>query len=185
MRRLLPFILSAAACAGPELPPPGGTPRADSAFAAVQARGAEVMGVDQQAATHVFEDLADGGRILFTANDASDTSAVRTIQAHLRAQATAFAAGDFSGPARVHGRAVPGTDVMAARRRSMRYDASDRPDGGELRIVATDPEALAAVRRFLQFQREDHRAAGHEGHGAAMDHAAHMRAGPMPGARMP
>lgn len=185
MRRLVPVILSAAACAGPDLPPPGSTPRADSAFAAVQARGAEVMGVDQQAATHVFEDLADGGRILFTANDPTDTAAVRTIRAHLRAQATAFAAGDFSGPAQVHGRTVPGTDVMAARRRSMRYDASDRPDGGELRIVATDPETLAAVRRFLQFQREDHRAAGHEGHGAAMDHAAHMRPGPTPGARMP
>ena len=39
----------------------------DSAFAAMQTRGQAVMGVDQYASAHVFEDLADGGRIIFLA----------------------------------------------------------------------------------------------------------------------
>ncbi|MFN9577023.1 MAG: hypothetical protein ACK6AH_10800, partial [Gemmatimonadota bacterium] len=65
------------------------------------------------------------------------------------------------------------------------YAASDRPAGAERLIVASDPDALAACRLFLKVPREVHSAAGHESHDAAMDHAAHMRAGPMPGARMP
>jgi hypothetical protein len=36
----------------------------DSVFAAVQERGAEVMGVDQYTSAHVFEPLPDGGRIV-------------------------------------------------------------------------------------------------------------------------
>ena len=36
----------------------------DTAFATMQARGQAVMGVDQYASAHVFEDVADGGRIV-------------------------------------------------------------------------------------------------------------------------
>lgn len=151
-------------------------PHGDDAFAEVQARGARVMGVNQNASTHVFDDLADGGRIRYTADDLGDTAAVRTIRAHLRDVATAFAAGDFSQPEAVHGRAVPGADVLAARRAHLGYAVADIPGGAELRITTTDPEALAGLRRFLQFQRMDHRAAGHEAHAAHDAHRAH--AGP-------
>ena len=36
----------------------------DTSFAAMQARGETVMGVDQYTSAHVFEDLPDGGRII-------------------------------------------------------------------------------------------------------------------------
>jgi len=46
------------------------------------------------------------------------------------------------------------------------YSAHDRPRGAELRIRSTDSAAVAAVHRFLAFQRADHRAGGkHEGSG--------------------
>ena len=54
-----------------------GGKKADSAFAAVQSRGQDVMGVDQATSSHVFEDLADGGRIVLERDDASDTALVR------------------------------------------------------------------------------------------------------------
>src|SRR6476469_1505122 len=54
----------------------------DSAFAAVQARGAAVMGVDQYTSAHVFEDLADGGRIVLVRTDSSDSAGVSMIRAH-------------------------------------------------------------------------------------------------------
>lgn len=184
MRRRLACCLLLAACRGEPSPaadagaaPAAAAARAsDSAFAEVQRHGRDVMGVDQTVSTHVFEDLPDGGRIVYTANAAGDTATASAIRRHLREVATAFAAGDFSQPARVHSREVPGTAVMAARRSALSYDMRDRPDGGEIRIVTRDPAALAAVRDFLQFQRNDHRAAEHEGHAGAMDHAAHMRA---------
>lgn len=128
----------------------------------MQQRGAHVMGVDQYSSAHVFEDLPDGGRVVLDGDDPSDTAAIRTIRAHMRDIAAAFRAGDFSKPFQVHAQQVPGTDVMAQRKAAITYEASDRPRGGEVRIRSTDPAAVAAIHQFLEFQRQQHHAAGHE-----------------------
>ena len=88
--------------------------------------------------------------------------------------AAAFRKGDFSTPGFVHGRDVPGTATMAARRAAIAYEARDLPGGGEVRITTADAEARRAVHAFLAFQRQDHRTggqsmgadphAGHAGH---------------------
>lgn len=135
----------------------------DTSFAAVQARGKRAMGVDQYTSTHRFDDLADGGRIVLQ-RDAADSAGARIIRAHLRDVAAAFARGDFATPGFVHGRAVPGTTTMAARRAAIGYAVRDLPGGGEVRITTTDPEALRAVHAFLAFQRRDHRVGGEGGH---------------------
>jgi hypothetical protein len=128
----------------------------DTGFKALQSRGARVMGVDQYTSTHRFEALADGGRIELQ-RDVDDSAGVQTIREHLRTVARQFAAGDFSAAATVHARAVPGTAVMRARRRSIRYEFGPLAGGGELRITTRDPVALRAVHEFLAFQRADHR----------------------------
>ncbi|MEO8140029.1 MAG: hypothetical protein ABI742_10300 [Gemmatimonadota bacterium] len=147
--------------------PPANTP-ADARFQGVQSRGADVMGVDQYTSMHVFENLADGGRILLVRQDTTDAAGTATIRAHLRSIADSFSHGNFSNPSAVHDMVVPGTETMARLRDRITYREQDRPGGGEVRITTTDPEALAAIRDFLAFQRMDHRAAGHEG----MDHSA-------------
>src|SRR5467141_1165270 len=91
----------------------------DSAFAAVQARGQTVMGVDQYASAHVFEDLGDGGRIVLDADALSDTAGIAAIRHHMHDIATAFRAGDFARPFQVHAQGVPGTSGMAARRETI------------------------------------------------------------------
>lgn len=165
-------LLGLAACAAPA---PGtdtvvarDTTASDSAFAAVQARGADprAMGVDQYTSPHRFDALPDGGRIeLQRATD--DSAGVAQIRRHMREIAAAFTAGDFRTPAFVHAQEVPGTDVMAAKRGAITYEARDLPRGAEVRITTRDPEALRAVQRFIAFQRGDHRAggAGATGHG--------------------
>ena len=140
-----------------------GTARDESDFAAMQARGAQVMGVDQYTSAHVFEDLPDGGRVVLDAAPA-DTAGVATIRAHMRDIAAAFRAGDFTKPFDVHAQVVPGTAVMRARRAAIRYQALDRPRGGEVRITSRDSAAVAAIHQFLEFQRGAHHAAGHETH---------------------
>jgi hypothetical protein len=147
-----------AACGGNSAPEGAA---ADSAFAAVQERGKGVMGVDQYTSAHVFEDLPDGGRIVLERDDPSDTAAIATIRAHMREVAADFRAGNFTKPFAVHAMTVPGTAAMAARRALISYEASDRPNGAEVRITTTDSAAVAAVHAFLAFQRSDHRAAGH------------------------
>src|SRR5256886_7879063 len=107
--------------------------QADTAFAAMQARGQMVMGVDQYASAHVFEDLEDGGRIVLDADGASDTAGIATIRHHMRDIATAFRAGDFARPFEVHAQVVPGTAVMAARGTPIISEASARPPGARVR----------------------------------------------------
>jgi hypothetical protein len=128
----------------------------DSAFQALQQRGAGTMGVDQYASRHRFEELPDGGRIELQMREA-DSASVAAIRAHLQKTATEFRAGVFAAPESTHAMVVPGTGVMAAKRGAIRYAYRDLPQGGEIRISTGDPEALAAIREFLAFQRSDHR----------------------------
>jgi hypothetical protein len=142
----------------------------DSAFTALQERGAEAMGVDQYTSTHLFDALPDGGRIELQ-RDVDDPDGVAQIRRHLREIAAAFGTGDFDTPAFVHMQDVPGTAVMAAKHDVIAYTFSELPRGGELRIVTTDPAAIGAIHEFMEFQRTDHRAGGQQGaahHG--MDH---------------
>ena len=134
------------------------TARADSdtAYAALQARGMDVMGVDQYTSRHVFEDRPDGGRIELQ-RLVDDTVGVAAIRHHLHAIAEAFARGDFSAPVLVHLKEVPGTQVMAARREAIRYDVQPLPRGAAVTITTTDSAAVAAIHAFLAFQRREHR----------------------------
>ncbi len=140
----------------------GGACKRSNDFAAMQERGAHVMGVDQSTSAHVFEDLPDGGRVVLDRGDPSDTAAIRTIRAHMRDIEAAFRAGDFTKPFQVHAQQVPGTDVMKERRAAITYEAADRPRGGEVRIKSADPVAVTAIHQFLEFQRQQHHAGGHE-----------------------
>jgi hypothetical protein len=133
------------------------TSAVDTAFSAMQDRGKMAMGVDQYTSTHHFEATPDGGRIELQ-RDSADTLGVTQIRAHLRLIQHAFEAGDFSTPAFVHMKDMPGTAVMTARRSVIKYAYSDLPGGGEVRISTSDPEALAAIRQFLDAQRSEHHA---------------------------
>jgi hypothetical protein len=128
----------------------------DSAFRAMQARGQDVMGVDQYTSVHRFEAVADGGRIVLQ-RDRDDSVGVATIRAHLRSIARAFSAGDFTAPAIVHVDAVPGVATMRARRAAIHYAVTNLPRGAALRLRSTEPEAISAIHRFLAYQRKAHR----------------------------
>lgn len=133
---------------------------AEREFAELQNRGQVAMGVDQYTSTHKFDALPDGGRIELQ-RDENDRRDVATIRAHLKEVMGAFERGDFSTPGFVHAQEVPGTKVMAARRAQIRYSYDDLPQGGQIRLTTSDPEALRAIHDFVAFQRKDHRAAGH------------------------
>lgn len=153
------MLILAAGCAR-TAPAPAASPP-DSAFAALQERGRTAMGVDQYTSTHRFDALPDGGRIELQ-RGSDDPTGVVQIRQHLREIALAFESGDFSTPAFVHMRDVPGTRTMAEKRAAITYTYADLPRGGEVRIRTADPAALQAVHEFMAFQRGDHRAGGVE-----------------------
>lgn len=127
----------------------------DSGFAAMQMRGKMAMGVDQYTSWHHFDPLPDGGRIQLQ-RDSTDTAGTTAIREHLKDIAMRFRAGDFAIPGFVHAQQVPGTPLMAAKRDAIRYVFHPLPGGGEVRIVTKDSAAVAAVHRFLAFQRTEH-----------------------------
>jgi hypothetical protein len=131
----------------------------DSAFAAMQARGKQAMGVDQYTSKHTFDALPTGGRIELV-RDSDDSAGVAQIRAHLREIALAFKSGDFSNPAFVHMQDVPGTRIMRDKRAAITYEARDLPRGAELLIRTTDPDAVKAIHEFMAFQRDEHHAGG-------------------------
>lgn len=161
MRHSFLIATLALACARPS-PETETASAKDPAFAAVQERGKKVMGVDQYTSKHIFEDLPDGGRVVLDRGDATDSAAIATIRAHIQDILQDFRAGNFAKPFHVHAMEVPGTDLMAANNEKISYSVVDRPRGAELRISTSDSTVLSAVRKFLDFQRKDHHAGGHE-----------------------
>src|SRR5260370_4471796 len=111
--------------------------RLDTAFAATQARGRRVMGVDQYTSAHVFEDLPDGGRIILDRVSGSDTTGITTIRQHMRDVAAAFAAGDFTNPFQGLAAGGPGPAALTPRRAPTHYQGSCRPPGA--RAAGTAP----------------------------------------------
>ncbi len=127
----------------------------DTGFAAMQRRGAMVMGVDQYTSQHTFDLLPDGGRIVLV-RAAADTAGVRTIRAHMRDIAKAFAAGDFEHAWEVHQHDLPGAVVMRQRRGAIRYTVDTLTGGGAVRISSADSVAVRAIHEFLSAQRMEH-----------------------------
>lgn len=133
----------------------------DSAEAAMKARGARAMRVDQDKSTHRFDSLEDGGRIELQ-SDLDDSTAIAGIREHFRDIEQAFRAGDFSIPMFVHDTVVPGTAVMAARKDRIEYTRRDLPRGAELRLTTSDAAAIKAIHQFMEYQRTEHHAGGHK-----------------------
>lgn len=150
-------LLSVSAPGAAQSPPARPAAR-DTAFAAMQQRGKQAMGVDQYTSTHHFEATSDGG-VIRLERDVDDTAGVARIRAHMREIARAFAAGDFSTPEFVHMQPVPGTQVMVERRALIHYEPHDLPRGAEVRIATRDSAAVRAIHEFLAFQRAEHHAA--------------------------
>jgi hypothetical protein len=129
----------------------------DAHNAGVDARGAHVMGFDQQRTAHYFRLYDDGGAIEVAVRDAADTANREAIRQHLPLIAALFGEGRFDLPMLVHDRDVPGTADLARLKDAVTYTYVETPAGGRVDIVARNAAALAAVHRFLAFQIADHR----------------------------
>ena len=124
--------------------------------AALDERGAHVMGFDQKTTTHHFVLTSNGGRIEVTANDPADTGSIAQIRAHLGHLAMMFSQGNFEAPMLVHAVEPPGVGGMKAAGAEIRYTFETLPRGGRIQIATTQPDARAAVHDFLRFQIRDH-----------------------------
>jgi hypothetical protein len=124
--------------------------------AEVAARGARVMPFELQRTRHAFDPTPDGGVLTVTARDPSDTTQVRLIREHLGSTSAAFARGDFSDPAFIHGDEMPG--LAELRKVYERIDVRGRSleDGARIAFSTKDPALVDAIHRWFAAQTADH-----------------------------
>jgi hypothetical protein len=115
-----------------------------------------MMGFSHDKATHHFSLYTDGGAIEVKANDAADTATRDQIRMHFTHIAKMFTNGDFNIPMLVHQQNPPGADVVKRLKDQITYRFEETPQGGRIRITATNAEAVSAIHKFLVFQIKDH-----------------------------
>jgi hypothetical protein len=130
----------------------------------VARKGAGVMPFDLRRTTHHFDDTPTGGIETVAANDHGDAEQVRLIRAHLAHEATRFAQGDFSDPARIHGEDMPGLAKLAAAGPALTVAYRAVPGGASVTYSSGDTRVVAAIHEWLAAQRVDHDAHVHMHH---------------------
>jgi hypothetical protein len=120
-------------------------------------RGDATMGFDHERTTHHFLITDQGGVIQVEANDSKDTESRDQIRHHLADIAGKFASGDFSDPAKIHDRVLPGVPEMIRRKDAITWRYEEKERGGQVVITTADPAARSAVHDFLRAQIADHR----------------------------
>ncbi|MGI8911628.1 MAG: aspartate carbamoyltransferase [Rubrobacteraceae bacterium] len=141
----------------------------------VAEKGSGVMPFDLEATTHVYEKTENGGVQKVVADDPDDAGNVAAIREHLREEADAFGRGEFSDPASIHGRDMPGLAELEAGAGRVEVSYEDLPDGAQIVLESEDPELVAAVHEWFDAQISDHGDDATEavGQGEGMDASEH------------
>jgi len=129
------------------------------------------MPFDLAATTHVFTKTPTGGVQRVVAKRADDSEQIELIRRHLKDISDRFGRGDFSGPAHVHGAAMPGLAALqaaAAGDRHTRY--CEIVAGAEVEYSSRNPAIVAALHDWFDAQLADHEADAMAGHNHPMHH---------------
>jgi hypothetical protein len=122
----------------------------------VATRGATVMPFDLTKTHHVFEQNAGGGVETVRALDPKNTTQIALIRSHLQAEATKFAAGDFSDPTAIHGDKMPGVARLSAGASHLKIEYAELSDGAKITYASDDPVLVSAIHEWFNAQVMDH-----------------------------
>lgn len=147
---LIPLVIFSGQSAGGEY---------DSRQAEVAERGAQVMPFALSRTLHQFDKTANGGIQRVIVRDASDQEQIQLIRRHLRQLAERFRAGDFSGPASIHGENMPGLKAMRQAGGKLHIVYAELADGASLTYTAGEADVIQAVHAWFDAQLRDH---GHD-----------------------
>lgn len=124
--------------------------------AMVHEMGGKVMPFALDSTLHIFEMTENGGIQDVVARNASDGRQIDLIRRHLLHEASLFQSGDFSDPATLHGKSMPGLAELAAAGGRLRVEYTPLPDGGRISYSTSDPTLVTAVHRWFGAQLSDH-----------------------------
>jgi hypothetical protein len=138
---------------------------------AVAERGADVMPFDLKATTHIFTKSSMGGTQQVVVKNASDTEQIGLIREHLKMIAAQFSKGEFSGPTRIHGAAMPGlAELKAAQPGEIKINYRKLKAGAEIIYMTQNPKLVVALHKWFDAQLADHGNDAMAGHDHSMMH---------------
>ena len=123
----------------------------------VAQRGAHVMPFDLELTTHIFTKTPTGGIQQVIVKNRKNTQQLKLIRQHLTKISNAFRQGDFSGPAKIHGKTMPGLDKLSrATHRQINIAYKDLVDGAEITFSSHKPALITAIHQYFDAQLRDH-----------------------------
>ena len=114
-----------------------------------------VMPFRLDATTHAFVPTPSGGVETITVHHA-DARQIALVRSHLRKEARAFARGDFSDPAAIHGAAMPGLRAIRAGAANIDVRYVQVQKGAAIRYATKDPALVSAIHAWFKAQVSDH-----------------------------
>jgi len=118
--------------------------------------GHSVMPFDLAKTTHIFHMTDSGGVLRVIVKDASAKDQVAMIQRHLEHETEAFRRGDYTGPASLHGKDMPGLKELQTGYKQIIVVYSALPNGAEINFITTNLHLLTAVHRWFGAQLSEH-----------------------------
>ncbi len=123
--------------------------------AQVERNSERVMPFSMDATMHAFVPTPTGGVQTVTVHN-GDGKQVLLVRSHLRKEAQAFARGDFTDPASIHGGTMPGLQALHAGAKRIRVRYSEVHDGAAITYRTDEPALVSAVHAWFKAQVSDH-----------------------------
>ena len=123
----------------------------------VTKRGAQVMSFSLERTVHIFAKTKSGGIQQVIVKDKADSQQITLIRKHLSKIAKEFAHGNFSDPAKIHGKDMPGlVELEKARPDQLRIAYKKLAKGAQIEYSSDNPGLIDAIHRWFDAQLADH-----------------------------
>lgn len=129
--------------------------RAGSHSNMVMEHGAQVMPFDQNQAMHMFLPSATGGVVEIVVHD-MDATQIALVRSHLLQEAAMFTRGDYSDPAYIHGKTMPGLSAMESGSAKVSVRYFETPTGASIMLSSPNQGLVSAIHAWLAAQKRDH-----------------------------
>ncbi len=124
----------------------------------IRERSTHVMPFSMDATMHTFEPTNTGGVMTVIVHD-GDANQIALVRAHLQKEAASFARGDYSDPAYIHGKNMPGLAALSAGAKRISVRFATLPAGATIAFRTMDRGLITALHRWFAAQVSDH---GHD-----------------------
>ena len=123
----------------------------------VTKRGAQVMSFSLERTVHIFAKTKSGGIQQVIVKDKADSQQITLIRKHLSKIAKEFAHGNFSDPAKIHGKDMPGlAELEKARPDQLRIVYKKLAKGAQIEYSSDNSGLIDAIHRWFDAQLADH-----------------------------